>query len=164
MRTAPTSVLFVCLGNICRSPLAHGVFADVVAQRSLTDVIDVDSAGTGAWHVGNKPDPRSIAVAANHGIDLTGQRARKVEPADFTRFDLIIGMDESNVAELKRRAPNGTTAAIERFLPYALGTSHNIEDPYYGGDEGFEIAYQLIRSACEALADRLESGDGPRRL
>lgn len=163
MRTPPTTVLFVCLGNICRSPLAHGVFVDVVAQRGLRDVIGVDSAGTGAWHVGNRPDPRSIAVAAQHGIDLTGQRARKVALDDFTRFDLIIGMDESNVRNLNDLAPAKSTARIEQFLPYALGVQRDIADPYYGGDEGFETAYQLIRSASEALVAKLETGDGPRR-
>lgn len=163
MRTPPTSVLFVCLGNICRSPLAQGVFADVVAQRGLRDVIGVDSAGTGAWHVGNRPDPRSIAVAAAHNIDLTGQRARQVVRDDFTRFDLIIGMDESNIRHLNSLAPANATARIVQFLPYALGMQRDIDDPYYGGDAGFETAYQLIRSASEALADKLETGDGPRR-
>lgn len=163
MRTPPIRVLFVCLGNICRSPLAHGVFADVVAQRGLSDVIGVDSAGTGAWHVGNQPDPRSIAVAAQHGIDLTDQRARKVALDDFTRFDLIIGMDESNIRDLNDLAPAKSTARIERYLPYALGVHQDIDDPYYGGDEGFETAYQLIRSASEALVAKLETGDGPRR-
>ena len=102
---APTSILFVCLGNICRSPLAEGVFADAARAAGRETAFRLDSAGTGAWHAGSPPDPRSIEIAARNGIDISGQRARKVSPGDFRRFDLILGMDSSNVAQLHEVAP-----------------------------------------------------------
>lgn len=158
MRTDLKRVAFVCLGNICRSPLAEGVFRDVVAARGQSAQFDIDSAGIGAWHTGNPPDPRSIAVAARHGIDLSAQCARQVAPGDFKRFDYIVAMDADNLRNLKAMAPVGSTADIVQFLPFALGVSRDIEDPYYGGVDGFETAYQLIRSASEALAGKLSSG------
>lgn len=145
------SVLFVCLGNICRSPLAEGVFRHVVSQSGMAERFAIDSAGTGAWHEGSQPDRRSIEVAAQNGIDLTVQRARKVLSCDFSRFSHILGMDHSNVANLRRMAPAGTAAPIHLFLEFATGTAEEIPDPYYGGPEGFDAVYRTIREASELL-------------
>ncbi len=148
------SILFVCLGNICRSPLAEGVFRTVLAERGRDMLLD--SAATSAWEVGSAPDPRSIAIAMRHGIDISGQRARKVTPQDFSRFDLILGMDRSNVADLKALVP----AARDRvllFLEPAHGQARDVPDPYYDGAEAFAEVYRMIREASEALATRLEA-------
>lgn len=149
------SILFVCLGNICRSPLAEGVFRDVVAARGLTDRFTVDSAGTGAWHEGDLPDPRSIEVAAKNGIDLTTQRARKIRQDDFSRFTHIFGMDLSNVEKLQRAAPARAAASIHLFLEFATGTTIEIPDPYYGDPDGFDRVYRTIRDASASLVDKL---------
>lgn len=153
-----SSILFVCLGNICRSPLAEGVFRTVAAQEGRTDLFVPDSAGTGGWHAGSPPDPRSIAVAARHGVDISGQCARKVEAADFSRFDLILGMDRSNVLDLRSAAPQGAQERIHLYLDYALGARRDVPDPYYGGTDGFEKVYRMIREASEALSKRLTGG------
>ncbi len=152
---AKTAVLFVCLGNICRSPLAEGVFRHVAAAAGLDDRFIIESAGTGAWHEGDMPDPRSIEVAARHGIDLTGQRARKIQPADFTSFTHIFGMDRSNVANIRRAAPAGATSEIHLFLDFAAGHVIDIPDPYYGGPDGFDNVYRTIRAASESLVAKL---------
>lgn len=149
------SILFVCLGNICRSPLAEGVFRDVVTARGLTDRFAVDSAGTGAWHEGDLPDPRSIDVAAKYGVDLTAQRARKIKQDDFSRFTHILGMDLSNVEKLQRAAPVQAAASIHLFLEFATGNAIEILDPYYGGSDGFDRAYRTIRDASASLVDKL---------
>lgn len=149
------SVLLVCLGNICRSPLAEGVLRDAVTAHGLADYVRVDSAGTGAWHAGSVPDPRSIAVAARHGIDIGAQRARKIVAGDFDAFDLILGMDRSNVDELKRLAGAGRGANVHLYMSYALGTIRDVPDPYYGGASGFEDVYRMIREASDTLAAKL---------
>lgn len=154
----PMSVLFVCLGNICRSPLAEGVFRAVVEECGRAHQFGIDSAGTGGWHAGSAPDPRSIAVAARHGIDISGQKARRVRPGDFHDFDLILGMDRSNVEELKRLAPPDAQGRVHLFLDYTLGRDDDVPDPYYGGPEGFADVYGMIREASEALADATSSG------
>ena len=154
----PVSVLFVCMGNICRSPLAEGVFRHLAIERGL-DVL-ADSAGTGGWHAGNLPDPRSVAVAAAHGIDIRGQRARKVALGDFARHDLILAMDGSNLADLERIRPAGATATLALYLDHALGQSADVPDPYYGGRDGFEHVYRMIREASAALVDRLGRRSG----
>ncbi len=151
-----TSILFVCLGNICRSPLAEGVFRSVVAEKGREDAFLIDSAGTGAWHAGNAPDPRSVAIARDFGVDITGQRARQVVAEDFDRFDLLLGMDRSNVHTLRERAPAGAADRVHLFLDYAGGRMIDIPDPYYGGDDGFASVYQTIREASEALLSRLD--------
>lgn len=154
----PDSVLFVCLGNICRSPLAEGVFRHLAGERRLACL--ADSAGTGAWHAGNPPDARSVAVAAAHGIDISGQRARQVTPQDFHRHGLILAMDRSNLANLERMRPVGSPAALALYLHHTLGEERDVPDPYYGGRDGFEHVYRLIREASAALADRLEGFSG----
>jgi protein-tyrosine phosphatase len=155
------SILFVCLGNICRSPLAEGVFAAVLEEKGLDDQFELDSAGTGGWHAGSAPDPRSIAIAASHGIDISGQKARKVVGADFSRFDLILGMDRSNVQELRRLAPPSTQDHIHLFLEFADGRERDVPDPYYGGADGFSDVYRMIREASEALSGRLAERISP---
>lgn len=151
---APTSILFVCLGNICRSPLAEGVFAETARAAGRESVFLLDSAGTGAWHVGSPPDPRSIEIAARNGIDISAQRARRVAPDDFQRFDLILGMDSSNVADLQIHAP-GARGRIHLFLDYAARLAKDVPDPYYGGADGFAKVYRMIREASEAMLSKL---------
>ena len=147
------SILFVCLGNICRSPLAEGVFRAVWAERGRGRDMLLDSAATSGWEVGSAPDPRSIAVAMRHGIDISGQRARKVRREDFSRFDLILGMDRSNVADLKALAP--ARDRVHLFLEFAHGQARDVPDPYYDGPEAFTEVYRMIREPSEALATRL---------
>lgn len=152
-----TSILFVCLGNICRSPLAEGVFRTVLSERGITDV-EIDSAGTGGWHAGELPDPRSIAIGAKHSVDITIQRARKVVPEDFSRFELILGMDRSNVSDLLALAPKGASGRVALYLDYATARQKDVPDPYYGGDDGFADVYRMIRDASEKLADKVTAG------
>lgn len=154
MQQIPNRILFVCLGNICRSPLAEGVFRAVVTEAGRADAFEIDSAGTGGWHAGSPPDPRSAAIAARHGIDITGQRARKVIPADFDRFDLILGMDASNVSTLRRLCGNGN-ASIIGFTEYATGFMRDVPDPYFGGEDGFLDVYRMILEASHALSAKL---------
>lgn len=149
------SILFVCLGNICRSPLAEGVFASVLQEKRLSEFFELDSAGTGGWHAGSAPDPRSVAIAASHGIDISGQKARKVTAGDFSRFDLILGMDQSNVEELQRLAPADARDRIHLFLEFADGKVRDVPDPYYGGPDGFAAVYRMIREASDVLSNRL---------
>lgn len=151
----PFAILFVCLGNICRSPLAEGAFRAVAEERGLADALEIDSAGVGAWHVGAPPDPRSVATARRHGIDISTQSARQIAPGDFARFDLLLGMDGSNVEALRARAPADVRGQIDLFSAYAAGSGSDVPDPYYGGDDGFDTVYRMIREASEVLADRL---------
>ena len=150
-----TSVLFVCMGNICRSPLAEGIFRHGLAQAHLTELVTVDSAGTGNWHQGDAPDPRSVETASRHGIDISGQRARQLTPEDFDRFDMIFAMDRSNEATMRARAPSSRHHRIFLFLEHTLGSRADIPDPYYGGGDGFEDVFQLLREGCTELVSRL---------
>lgn len=143
-----TAILFVCLGNICRSPLAEGIFRDKVVQSGRGDAFTIDSAGTGAWHIGNPPDPRSIAVASTHGIDIASLSARQVMSSDFDRFDQIIAMDRSNLASLRSLQNTGQAAQLRMLLNTP---ERDVPDPYYGGDEGFQEVYDLLESAMEDL-------------
>jgi protein-tyrosine phosphatase len=152
------SILFVCMGNICRSPLAEGIFSRVVARAGLDDAVHVDSAGVGGWHQGELRNRRSIATASAHGIDIAGQRARRILAGDFEDFDLILAMDHSNVAELRRRSPHADN--IHLFGDFALGTGENIPDPYYGGPEDFEFVYARLLNGCNTLVERLGTISG----
>ncbi len=154
----PTSVLFVCLGNICRSPMAEGVFRRMVADAGLRDAIRVDSAGTGDWHIGEQPDRRAIATAAKHGIDITGLRARVVHENDFQSFDHILVMDRNNLAALQRMALQaGTIPAL--FLRYAPGAGvDEVPDPYMTG--GFDKVLALIETASAGLLRSLRKQSG----
>jgi protein-tyrosine phosphatase len=152
---SPQSVLFVCLGNICRSPLAEGAFRAAALRAGLA--VEIDSAGTGGWHIGDAPDPRAQAEAARHGVDISALRARQVERADFTRFSHIFALDEANLADLRRLAPAGAKAELMLLmdlLPDAAGTS--VADPYYGGPEDFAQTWDEVSAAAEALVARLQ--------
>lgn len=153
---AQISVLFVCMGNICRSPLAEGIFRQGLADAGLSELVVVDSAGTGNWHQGDGPDPRSVETALRHGIDISGQRARQVAPGDFDRFDMIFAMDRSNEATMRARAPSALHGKIMLFLDHTLGSRADVPDPYYGGEDGFEDVYQLLREGCSELVSKLE--------
>ena len=150
------AVLFVCLGNICRSPLAEGVFRYVLKQRDLIDSIRVDSCGTGGWHVGNPPDPRSVAIAHEHGVDISWQRARQLDSADYDNFSFIVAMDRSNYQTLVARQPPGTSAQLVRFMSLIddLPTP-DVPDPYYGGPDGFAHVWELLTGGMERLVDRV---------
>ena len=151
-----SSILFICLGNICRSPLAEGVFRNEAEKRGIVDLITIDSAGTGGWHIGNPPDQRSIETAANHGIDINHQVCRRLTSRDFSTFDLILGMDNSNIINATSADSANGPAQILLFTQYAgMGDDLEIADPYYGGVEGFETAYQLIKQASRGTLNRL---------
>lgn len=144
-------VLFVCMGNICRSPMAQGVFEDLVRREGLEGEISVDSAGTGAWHIGYPPDPRARQSAGKRGLDLSAQRARRIEPDDCGRFDYIITMDEDNYRTVSGLC-NGAGAEIKPLLDYAPDNRESeVPDPYYAGDAGFEYALDLIEAAAGGL-------------
>ena len=154
-------VLMVCMGNICRSPLAHGHFEALVREQGLGERIHIDSAGTHAYHVGNPPDPRSQQTAQRHGLDLSAQRARQVEQQDFDEFDYIIAMDRENLAILHRHADEQQRLKIRLFLEFApdLG-EEEVPDPYYGGAGGFEHVYRLVDSASRGLLDAIREQHG----
>lgn len=149
------SVLFVCLGNICRSPLAEGAFRAEVARRKLPIV--TDSAGTAAYHIDAKPDPRAIATAKRNGVDISGLRGRQVKPADFTRFTHIVAMDAENLVNLKRIMPAESTAKLSLMLDWAGRSGESVEDPYYGEDDGFNITWADVTAASKGLADHMDT-------
>ncbi len=148
------SVLFICMGNICRSPTAEGVFSKLIEERGLEDRVSVDSAGTHAYHAGEAPDVRSARAAANRGIDLSHQRARLVTAQDFSRFDYILAMDSDNYNHLVAMCPEGYEAKLRLFLSYAPQLeSRNVPDPYYGGATGFERVLDMVEEAALGLMD-----------
>lgn len=151
-----SSVLFVCLGNICRSPLAEGVFRQLVLEAGLE--MQIDSAGTGDWHVGHEPDVRSQAVALKNGIDISQLRARQLEAQDFNRFRFIIGMDDSNLTNLKAWEPANHSADVRLLLDFAphLGL-RTVPDPYYGTEKDFEETYRLVRAGAEGLLKAIKT-------
>ncbi|MBA5630604.1 low molecular weight protein-tyrosine-phosphatase [Moheibacter lacus] len=140
-------ILMVCLGNICRSPLAEGIL-----QSKLTDGFTVDSAGTGDWHVGNSPDERSIAVAKKYGIDISKQRARQFQLDDFEKFDLIFVMDQSNFENVLKLTKNDEQRQKVKLI---LG-DQNVLDPYYGGEEGFETVFHLLDQATDTFLSEFQ--------
>ena len=145
------------MGNICRSPSAEGVFRDKASEAGLSDKINIDSAGTHAYHVGNPPDPRSQEAAIKRNFDLSAQRARKVEINDFDEFDYVIAMDMSNVDDLKAICPAGQEDKINLFLKFANNSSKKeVPDPYYGSGNGFEIVLDLIEDAADGLITHLQ--------
>lgn len=144
-------ILFVCLGNICRSPTAEGVLRHKLQQAGLAERITVDSAGTSDWHVGKAPDTRTRLAAQRRGYDLATLRGRQVEAADFARFDLILAMDLSNLQQLEALRPAGAKGELDLFLRrYALALDE-VPDPYYGGEDGFEQVLDLLEQAGDAL-------------
>ncbi|OEC97304.1 MULTISPECIES: low molecular weight protein-tyrosine-phosphatase [unclassified Rhizobium] len=144
-------ILFVCAGNICRSPLAEGIFRHLASKAGRGGEFDIDSAGTGGWHQGERPDRRSITVAAGHGIDISDQRARRIASADFGKFDLILAMDQDNLKNLRKSAPADALGKLHLFNALALGSNKDIPDPYYGGREDFETVYTMLLAGCSAL-------------
>lgn len=155
--SAPLSVLFVCLGNICRSPTAEAVFRQRLQQRGLDGRITVDSAGTGDWHIGRAPDPRTVAAAARRGYDLSPLRARQVEAADFHRFDWLLAMDRSNLHDLRQLRPATGRAELALFLSAAGLAEAEVPDPYYGGADGFTRVLDLVETASDAWIAALEA-------
>ena len=159
-----TGVLFVCMGNICRSPMAKFVFDDLVAKRALGTRFDVDSCGTGAWHAGEAADPRTVAVAGKYGLD-TGHTARGVRArSDFERFEYLVAMDLDNRRRLVEiGAPLDRVHLLRAFDPVLKGRPDAeivVPDPYYGGEDGFEKMYTMIRAGCEGLLEHTLSGRG----
>jgi low molecular weight protein-tyrosine phosphatase len=150
----PIRILFVCLGNICRSPTAEGALRQLCAAPSLA--IEVDSAGVGDYHLGDPPDPRSRSAAASRGIDLSGLRGRQVERADFARFDLILAMDRRNLRALRAMQPRGSRAQVELFLEFAGHPGADVPDPYTGTAADFERVLDLVIPACRRVIARLQ--------
>jgi protein-tyrosine phosphatase len=155
-------VLFVCMGNICRSPLAQGIFENVLRRQGLEDEVFVDSAGTGRWHVGEPPDRRASGAASLRGLDISAQRARQIRPEDCENFDYILTMDEENyraVAALCRGS-----AVVRPFLDFAPDSpEREVPDPYYGGPDGFERVIDLVEEASEGLLDDIRERHLSRR-
>ncbi|NNC98408.1 MAG: low molecular weight phosphotyrosine protein phosphatase [Gammaproteobacteria bacterium] len=148
----PASILFVCLGNICRSPTAHGVFEHQLKKADLHTSIRIDSAGTGAYHVGELPDSRMRASARQHGISLEHIRARAVHESDFEEFDLILAMDESNFSDLMAICPEHLQHKIRLFLDFSRHAElQSVPDPYFGDQDGFDHVMRLITETCENL-------------
>ena len=149
-----TRILMVCLGNICRSPLAHGI----LQSKLDADTFYVDSAGTAAYHIGELPDSRSIAIAKTHGLDITSQSARQFKVNDFDRFDLIYAMDQSNYSNITGLARSnediGKVKLILEANPSIL--DKNVPDPYYGRDSGFKNVYNMLESTCQIIAEQLQ--------
>ena len=153
------SILFVCLGNICRSPLAEAAFR--VEARRLNLDVEIDSAGTGNWHAGEPPDPRACAAARRNGVDITGLRARQVTADDYRRFTHILALDQDNLAELRRRAPADATAQLSLLMDHAPGREGQpVTDPYHGDDAGFDITWADVAEAARGLAGRLDCLEG----
>ena len=151
-----TRILFVCMGNICRSPTAEGVTGKLLINNRLESFIKVDSAGTHGYHIGEPPDPRSCEAAMKRGIDLSGLRARKVVPEDFERFDLLLAMDHVNLALLKRSARPEHHAKLGLFMSYASRfDTDDVPDPYYGGEQGFELVLDMAEDAARGLIEAL---------
>ena len=155
-KTSKVSVLFVCMGNICRSPTAEGVFRHVVAEAGLEGVIDIDSAGTHAYHVGEPADRRARAAAERRGFSLDGIHARRVSETDFERFDYVLAMDNDNLRLLHDQA-DGRRERIQLFLDFSDSGEDEVPDPYYGGSAGFERVLDLVEEASRGLLETLRS-------
>ena len=152
------NVLFVCLGNICRSPLAEGIFSHLVSKQGLENKIKVESAGISGWHIGERPDSRSIEVANANGIELDSY-GRKAITEDFKEFDYIIAMDRDNFSDLKKLPGKSREGAAKLYLIRDfddLGKGQDVPDPYYGGDEGFTYVYELLDRSCQNLLEEIK--------
>ncbi|MCM0611755.1 low molecular weight phosphotyrosine protein phosphatase [Marinobacter sediminum] len=149
--TERVKVLFVCLGNICRSPSAEGIFRSLVERSGLEDRIEIDSCGTGHWHIGKTPDPRAVEAASKRGIDISDLRARQIEADDLDNFDYVLVMDRENLADVKELWRQNGGAQPTLFLDYGRSGHQEVPDPYYGGDAGFELVLDLIHEAGEGL-------------
>lgn len=152
----PIKVLFVCMGNICRSPTAEGVFRKQVEEQGLASAIHIDSAGTHAYHIGEVPDRRAQSAATNRGVDLSMIRGRKFIAADFHQFDYVLAMDKDNFANMQSLNPGDGKAELMLLLDYASKFSeHEVPDPYYGGNNGFEHVLDLIQDASAGLLQQI---------
>ena len=156
----PIRVLMVCLGNICRSPTAEAVFRHHVRAAGLDDYIEVDSAGTGDWHCGDPPDPRTQRAAAKRSYDLSPLRARQVSRRDFADFDYLFAMDRQNLTELRALAPPGTEHKVSLFLEHGATGHDEVPDPYYRGHDDFELVLDLVEQASAALLAELRARHG----
>ena len=155
------SVLFVCMGNICRSPTAQGVFEQLIQRQQLTHRIQVDSAGTHAYHIGEPPDSRSQAAALVRGVDLSVQRARRIEAMDFESFDYIMAMDQANLRDLLQQAKPPAHERIHLFMRFASRwNTDEVPDPYYGGSGGFERVLDMVEDAAEGLLEHIRREHG----
>lgn len=151
-----TSILFVCLGNICRSPPAEGALREAAARRGI-DVI-IDSAGTGNWHAGEPPDSRAMAAARKVGVDISSQRARQVAVEDFHQFDEIVALDRSNLRDLRAIQPEGATARLSLLLDHVPGREgQSVADPWYGDDADFDVTWIEVAAGAESLLDWIEA-------
>ena len=150
-------ILFVCMGNICRSPTAHGVFRDLVERHGLSDQVVIDSAGTHAYHVGSPPDRRAQETALRRGVNLSDVEARHVETEDFERFDYVIAMDQDNYMSLSKKCPDAHVNKIYMLMDFAPSSrTREVPDPYYGGASGFERVFDLVQSASEGLVEEIK--------
>ncbi len=161
MAESRVRLLFVCMGNICRSPTAEGVMAHLLEREGLAGAVTIDSAGTGAWHAGCAPDERATSAAATRGITLSGA-ARQVRPSDFEDFDLLLCADADNLRDVRALAPSAEARdkvrRLREFDPQALSSGDlDIPDPYYGGARGFEDVLDLVERACQGVLDELRS-------
>ncbi len=153
----PIKVLFVCLGNICRSPTAQGIFQQKVKEAGLENEIYIESAGTGAWHIGKAPDSRTLEAASKRGYDFSEQRARQIDLKDFENFDYVLVMDKVNLSELRQMTPSNFTGRLDLFLSYGSRSDYTeVPDPYYGGDQGFDLVLDLVEDAAEGLLAQLQ--------
>ena len=151
-----TRILFVCTGNICRSPTAEGVARRLIATRGLAGLIEVDSAGTHGYHAGEPPDPRTMKAAKQRGYDLSSLRARKLEITDFQRFDMLLAMDAGHLEAMRRASPEVYRPKLELFMRYSDGYDlDEVPDPYYGGENGFEAVLNYCEDAVAGLLDVL---------
>lgn len=156
-------VLFVCMGNICRSPTAQGVFQRLIEQTGLIQEIEIDSAGTHAYHVGNPPDPRAQAVALRRGIDLSKLRARRITGSDFIQYDYILAMDQDNLSALQLHCPPEHRYKLRLYMDFAPELkTRDVPDPYYGGQTGFEQVLDLVETAAEGLLRHIRQHAIPR--
>ncbi|WP_456375631.1 low molecular weight protein-tyrosine-phosphatase [Thiolapillus sp.] len=155
-RKEKTAVLFVCMGNICRSPTAHGVFRKLVRDEGLEEQIEIDSAGTHAYHVGQPPDRRAQLTAAGRNIDLSDLRGRQVDVNDFHRYDYILAMDRENLAILLELCPVGMEHKVSLFMNFARDYGMDeVPDPYYGGEQGFERVFDMVEAASRGLLEEI---------
>ena len=148
-------VLFVCMGNICRSPTAEGVFRQLIEEQGLADHITIDSAGTCAFHVGEMPDPRARESALRRGVDLSDIRARAFSKEDFSDFDIVLAMDQRNLNSMKDMMPDNCPSEVRLFLEFSSRQEAEVPDPYYGGPQGFEFVLDLIEDASNGLLEHI---------
>ncbi|WP_038035470.1 low molecular weight protein-tyrosine-phosphatase [Thermopetrobacter sp. TC1] len=158
-------ILFVCLGNICRSPMAEGVFRAEIARRGLGERVEIDSAGTSDWHVGEPPDPRAVKAAGTRGYNIAHLRGRQVTRQDLAHYDLVLAMDRENLDHLLRMAGPEHAEKVRLFMEFAPSAPEDeVPDPYYGGEEGFAYVLSLLEEAARGLADHVEERlNGPGR-